>query len=81
MNSVIILSFIGGMRTFDLIWSMTGGGPGYETMIPALYMYKVAFGDGRQGYSSALGVVLFIVILILTVVTNKLMSIKEEKKA
>ena len=50
-------------------------------MIPALYMYKVAFGDGRQGYSSALGVVLFIVIVLLTVVTNKLMSIKEDKKA
>ena len=28
MNSVIMLSFIGGMRSFDLIWAMTGGGPG-----------------------------------------------------
>lgn len=48
-------------------------------MIPALYMYKVAFGDGQQGYSSALGVVLFFVIVLLTVITNKLMSMKEDK--
>lgn len=50
-------------------------------MIPALYMYNVAFGDGRQGYSSALGVVLFIVIVSLTVLTNKLMSVKGDKEA
>ena len=78
---VATLSLIASLSGFGQVSALTGGGPGYETMIPALYMYKVAFGDGRQGYSSALGVVLFIVILILTVVTNKLMSIKEEKKA
>ena len=35
MNSVIILSFIGGLRTFDLMWAMTGGGPGYATEVMA----------------------------------------------
>lgn len=49
-------------------------------MIPSLYMYKTAFGDGKQGYSAALGVVLFIVIVVLTVLTNKLMSVKEDKQ-
>ena len=78
---VATLSLISSLSGFGQVSALTGGGPGYETMIPALYMYKVAFGDGRQGYSSALGVVLFIVIVLLTVVTNKLMSIKEDKKA
>lgn len=40
MNSVIILAFIGGMRTFDLIWAMTGGGPGYVTEVMASTVYK-----------------------------------------
>lgn len=75
---VATLSLISSLSSFGQVSALTGGGPGYETMIPALYMYKVAFGDGKQGYSSALGVVLFIVIVVLTAVINKLMSIKED---
>lgn len=76
---VATLSLIGSLSGFGQVSALTGGGPGYDTMIPALYMYKVAFGDGRQGYSSALGVVLFFIIVILTVITNKLLSAKEAK--
>lgn len=78
---VATLSLISSLSGFGQVSALTNGGPGYDTMIPALYMYKVAFGDGRQGYSSALGVVLFLVIVLLTVITNKLMSIKEDKRA
>lgn len=78
---VATLSLISSLSGFGQVSALTDGGPGFDTMIPALYMYKVAFGDGRQGYSSALGVVLFLVIVILTVITNKLMSIKEDKQA
>lgn len=76
---VATLSLIGSLSGFGQVSALTGGGPGYDTMIPALYMYKVAFGDGRQGYASALGVVLFFIIVILTVLTNKLLSAKEAK--
>lgn len=78
---VATLSLISSLSGFGQVSALTNGGPGYETMIPALYMYNVAFGDGRQGYSSALGVVLFIVIVSLTVLTNKLMSVKGDKEA
>lgn len=78
---VAMLSLISSLSGFGLVSALTDGGPGYHTMIPALYMYKVAFGDGRQGYSSALGVFLFLIIVILTVVTNKLMSIKEDRES
>ena len=40
MNSVIILSFIGGLRSFDLIWAMTGGGPGFATDVMSSIVYK-----------------------------------------
>ena len=53
------------------------GGPGYSTMIPALQMYKIAFGDGKFGYASALGVVLFIVIILLTLASRKLLGEEE----
>lgn len=76
---VATLSLISSLSGFGQVSALTNGGPGFDTMIPALYMYKVAFGDGQQGYSSALGVVLFFVIVLLTVITNKLMSIKEDK--
>ena len=45
-------------------------------MIPAMQMYKIAFGDGKFGYASALGVILFIVIIILTLLTRRFL--KEE---
>ena len=40
------------------------------TMIPAMQMYKIAFGDGKFGYASALGVVLFVVIILMTLLTR-----------
>lgn len=77
---VATLSLISSLSGFGQVSALTNGGPGFATMIPALYMYKVAFGDGRQGYSSALGVVLFLVIIVLTIIINRLMSGKEEKQ-
>ena len=77
---VATLSLISSLSGFGQVSALTDGGPGFETMIPALYMYKVAFGDGRHGYASALGVVLFFVIVIVTAITNKLMSLKEDKE-
>lgn len=76
---VATLSLIGSLSGFGQVSALTGGGPGYDTMIPALYMYKVAFGDGKYGYASALGVVLFFIIVALTVLTNTLLSAKEAK--
>lgn len=64
MNSVIILAFISGMRTFDLIWAMTGGGPGYVTEVMASTVYK-QYAAGFYGLSTAGNVIMFILIAIL----------------
>ncbi len=61
---------------FGLVAATTNGGPGFATTIPALQMYKVAFGDGKFGRASAMGVILFVVIIILTLLSRKTM--KEE---
>mgnify|MGYP002250786174 CR=1 FL=1 len=64
MNSVIILSFIGGLRTFELIWAMTGGGPGYATEVMASTVYK-KYAAGYYGLSTAGDVIMFILIALL----------------
>ncbi|WP_160720440.1 carbohydrate ABC transporter permease [Bacillus sp. USDA818B3_A] len=61
MNSVIILAFIGGLRSFDLIWAMTKGGPGFSTDLIASIIYK-QYQSGFYGLSTAGNVILFIVV-------------------
>lgn len=62
--TVITLSFIGGLRTFDLIWAMTKGGPGFASDTIASVIYK-QYQAGFFGLSTAGNVVLFIMIGIL----------------
>lgn len=64
MNSVIILAFIGGLRTFDLIWAMTRGGPGFSTDLIASIIYK-QYQAGFYGLATAGNVILFIAISLL----------------
>lgn len=63
-NSIIILAFIGGMRSFELIWSMTGGGPGFATDVLASIIYK-QYADGFYGLSTAGNVIMLVMIACL----------------
>jgi len=62
--TVILLSFIGGLRTFDLIWTMTRGGPGFASDVLTSVIYK-EYQAGFYGLSTAGNVVLFIVVTII----------------
>jgi raffinose/stachyose/melibiose transport system permease protein len=72
--TVIILSLIGGLRSFELIWAMTRGGPGYTSDVIASVIYK-QYQAGFYGISTAGNVVLFIVVtaivLPLTLFLNR----------
>jgi raffinose/stachyose/melibiose transport system permease protein len=59
--TVIILSLIGGLRSFDLIWAMTQGGPGFSSDVIASVIYK-QYQAGFYGLSTAGNVVLFLVV-------------------
>lgn len=76
MNSIIILSFIGGLRSFDLIWAMTGGGPGYATEVMASMVYK-QYAAGYYGLSTAGNVIMFILIAVLAFPLQKFLLSKE----
>lgn len=73
--TVITLSFIGGLRTFDLIWAMTKGGPGFASDTIASVIYK-QYQAGFFGLSTAGNVVLFILIAILVVPLTMLLNRK-----
>jgi raffinose/stachyose/melibiose transport system permease protein len=64
--SVITLSLIGGLRSFDLIWAMTKGGPGFASDVVASVIYK-QYQAGFFGLSTAGSVVLFLLVTIIVV--------------
>lgn len=74
--TVIILSFIGGLRTFDLIWAMTRGGPGFASDTVASVIYK-QYQAGFYGLSTAGNVVLFALIAVLVVPLTMLLNRRE----
>ncbi|MEU6247643.1 sugar ABC transporter permease [Glycomyces sp. NPDC047010] len=59
--TVIVLSLIGGLRSFDLIWAMTQGGPGFTSDVVASVIFK-QYQAGFWGLSSAGNVVLFLLV-------------------
>jgi len=75
-NTVIILSFIGGLRSFDLIWAMTKGGPGFSTDLIASIIYK-QYQAGFYGLSTAGNVILFLIVSLLAVPLYAYLNRKE----
>lgn len=74
--TVITLSFIGGLRTFDLIWAMTKGGPGFASDTIASVIYK-QYQAGFYGLSTAGNVVLFVLIAVLVVPLTMILNRKQ----
>jgi len=68
---LVMLTIIGGVQAFEGILILTRGGPGFRSMVPGLWMYFNAFSFQRFGYACAIGVVLFIVIMTLTIINLK----------
>jgi len=60
----LMLSIIGGIKLFDQVFALTGGGPGHATDTLSTLIYKDAFTLGEFGYSIALAVVLTIVVAV-----------------
>lgn len=68
LMTVLILLTTWTLKTFDTVYTLTGGGPANKTMITYLYIYKVAFSYLNMGYGSALGYLLTIIILIVILI-------------
>jgi multiple sugar transport system permease protein len=67
----LMIGIINSFTSFDLIYVMTGGGPNYATEVLITYIYRVAFVLSKFDYAAALTVVLFLFLLVLTWLANR----------
>ncbi len=72
----VILCISGSLKTFDLIYVMTNGGPAHSTDVMALYMFNETFNQLQYGYGSAVSVIIFFFSLILIYTVTKLLGKK-----
>jgi len=73
----IILSMIGSLKVFDIIFIMTQGGPGRATESLTTYIFSRAFGGNRFGYATAVAVVMFVIILVLSIFQMRYLTRRE----
>lgn len=73
----IVLCISGSLKTFDLIFVMTSGGPANATEVMATYMYDKTFEGLRYGYGSAISVLIFVFSITLILITTALLRRKE----
>lgn len=73
-----ILSLIGSLKYFDLIYVMTGGGPGTATELMATYMYKMSFMNFKMGYGSTSAAGMFILVTGIALLIQRLIKVRED---
>ncbi|MCP1110053.1 raffinose/stachyose/melibiose transport system permease protein [Lachnospiraceae bacterium PF1-21] len=74
IKSAAILSMVGSLKYFDLVYVMTGGGPGTSTELMATYMYKQSFVKFNMGYGSAVAAGMFILISLTSLITMRILN-------
>jgi ABC-type sugar transport system permease subunit len=74
-----ILAVINAITSFQSILILTNGGPGFATMVPGMTMYNMAYKSQEFGYASAVGLMLFVLTMIATVIINQTLHPFEEQ--
>ena len=75
--TAVILRLIDALKTFDIIFAMTGGGPGYASETLNIMGFKYSFEYFRMGQSSVILVVLFLIVFLCSLGIMKLRSASE----
>lgn len=68
VRTAVVLSLIGSLKYFDLIWVMTEGGPNNASELMATYMYKKAFPSFEMGYGSTIASALFVIVMLISLI-------------
>ena len=68
----ITLTVVAALRTFDLVYVMTTGGPGTATRVPSYEVWRWSLDDGRVGYGVTIAIVLTAIIMVLTIGVNRI---------
>jgi len=74
MAIALTLTITGALRTFDLVYVTTQGGPGNATTTPALLLYQLAFVNPSVGQASAIGIVMAVLCMIIAVVITRVVE-------
>ena len=65
---IMVITTIGSFKVFDHIYQMTGGGPENGTLVLAFYIYQQGFQFFDVGYASALAMIMFVIVMLLTII-------------
>lgn len=71
---VIILGTIWSFQVFDLVYVMTGGGPGGATSTIVMMIFQAGFKNFQMGYASAMAIILFVLILAIAIIQRKVVK-------
>ena len=71
VTSSVTINLIGGLKLFDVISALTGGGPGYDTNSLSTLIHRLYFGSERAGYAAAVGLVFFVFIMVVSNIVVK----------
>jgi raffinose/stachyose/melibiose transport system permease protein len=75
---LVLLTTLGTLRIFDMVWIMTGGGPSHATETVATDVYVTAFRFLQVGYAQAMAMILLVLILVISVVEYRLLDRRAE---
>lgn len=64
------INLIGAFKGFDMLYTMTSGGPANYTTLTSIFIYKAAFTENKYGYACAVSVILIITVIIFTIIFN-----------
>lgn len=73
-NLLLFFTYLGAIQSYEGIWIYTQGGPGHATYVPALQLFLNLSQGMKIGYASAIGFVLFLMVLTVTIVNRRLQA-------
>ena len=77
----LLLTIIASIKSFDLIFTMTRGGPANATLVPNIYMYELGFQLNRYGYASAVAIIGAILVFTINYAVHRLVRPVNEGSA
>lgn len=77
ISSAVTINLIGGLKLFDIIMALTSGGPGYDSHSLSTLVHRTYFGSENAGYASAIGLMAFVLIMIISNVVIRYFDSKE----
>ena len=77
VTTAVITNLLGGFKLYDIIVTLTNGGPNRKSLSLSYYISLLYFSDEKAGYSSAVGIALFVIIFLVAVPINHYLRSRE----